>query len=60
MNTTADDRIESAKEHVKSAIADLTDVFVNEVRGSDEFRQEYRDKYRKAWLDLIEMRENLK
>ena len=58
--TTADEKIYSAKEHIKGAIDDLTKIFVDEVWGSDEFSQEYREKYRKAWLDLIAMRENVR
>ncbi len=51
--TTADEMLSSAKNHIKEAARDLSQIIVDEVYGHDEFSEEYKEKMREVLNDLI-------
>lgn len=59
MTTDADAKVENARQHIIAAIEDLSEVVVDRIWGSEQFRVDYRQKLLKCMNDLIQMREDL-
>ena len=57
--TTADEKLESAKEHINAAIEDLSEIVVNRCWGHDEYVEEAKDAQKKVFADLLSMRTRL-
>lgn len=59
MRTTADDKVDSAVEHINSAVESISDVVVSKCYGYDEYSREYRKNLAIALQELLELRETL-
>lgn len=53
---TARERIDNAKDHVKNAIQDLSEIIVNECWGTDELSEERLDELANVMQRLIDIR----
>jgi hypothetical protein len=53
--TTADEKRDAAKDNIKAAIKNLSEIIVDEVWGSDDFNQEYKTKLFLAMSTLLEI-----
>ena len=60
IRTTADERLDTAREHIQSAIVALADVTINEVWGSDSYNDEYKESIETVFNDLRKARQLLK
>ena len=60
MRTDADERRDSALEHLTSTIQHLKAVVVDECPGSDEYNETYRLTMRNVFNTLLNMRDQLK
>jgi hypothetical protein len=58
-DTPAGKKLESAEEHMKSALNDLHKVVVEKIEGYDEFPSNYYLKLRRAYTLLLEARASL-
>lgn len=58
--TTADEKIKSAKGHIKDAIDDLKSVLVDECWGHDDFTPEYNEALTDSFTDLLRINTRLK
>ncbi len=58
-DTPAGKRLESAEEHLKSALDNLHQVLVEQIEGYEEFTSNYRLKLRRAHTLLLEARASL-
>jgi len=54
--TTADERRDSALEHIDDAIKDLADIVVGKVWGYDEYSRDYELKLFKLFSELAGIR----
>ena len=59
VKTTADDHLYEAKEHIRQAINELSEIVVKECWGSDDFNKEYSSKINEAFLTLLALRKKL-
>lgn len=59
VRTTADEKIESARDNISSAVASLAEVIVGRCWGYDEFNDEFNVKMKNAFKTLIELRDTL-
>ncbi|MFA5299856.1 MAG: hypothetical protein WC389_16855 [Lutibacter sp.] len=59
VKTTADEKIESAKNHVKSAIKDLSDILVDNVWGWNSYNQVYQTKLQESLNALMNIKRDL-
>jgi len=59
MKTKADERLENAKGNIKSALFDLNKIVVEEVSGSLDFNDIWRNKILNAHSTLISLRNDL-
>ncbi len=57
--TTAQEKIDNAREHVKLAIADLGEIVVNECYGTDELSDEVLQTCTEVLQELIGIRRKL-
>ena len=57
--TIADEKLESAKTHVRDAIKDLSEIVVQQCQGHDEFNSVYRNTIKQKLASLIEIRDEL-
>lgn len=57
--TTADERLNSAAEHVKAALSDLSDIVISECWGHDDFRADYRAGIETAFSNLMTVKTQL-
>ena len=57
--TTADEKLQNAKEEINSAIKNLSEIVINQVWGYDEYREEYFDKMQSALTELLKIRKSL-
>lgn len=56
VQTTADDHLDSAREHIASALEDLSEIIVKECWGHDDFNEEWRKKIHQTFQDLLKMK----
>lgn len=59
VRTEADEKLDSANEHIKEAAKDLFDVLVGECWGHDSYRDEYREQLQEVFQALIAMRKKM-
>lgn len=57
--TTADYRIDSAKEHIKSATEDLHKVVTEKCWGWKDYGPEYQANLKKVLIELIQIEDKL-
>lgn len=57
VQTRADDKRDSARQHIADAVQDLAEIFVDECWGHDDYRKEYRANLKEIWLKLMEMKD---
>ncbi len=55
VNTTADEKLAAAKEHIHAAMNDLAAIVVEKCHGHDEYSQETYGNLRQAFLTLFEL-----
>ena len=53
MNTTADEKIASAKQHIDEAIKDLSAVVIDKVWGTEDFQPSYLLFLRNVMIKLM-------
>lgn len=58
--SSAEEAIESAKDHIDDAIKELSKVVVEQTFGTDEFKDSYKSKVKDTFLKLISIRDDLK
>lgn len=58
--TEADEHLDSAKEHVKLALQDLSKILIDGCLGHDEYKLSYKDKMREAMIDLMKVQDMLR
>lgn len=59
MTTPADNKITEAKSNIDTAIKCLSEIVVDKIHGSDEFRDDYLKKLKSSMFSLIDIRETL-
>ena len=59
MMTTADEKLKSAKQHIKDAAMDLACIAIDECHGHDELSQDKQAQIQSALNTLIMLKENL-
>lgn len=59
MATTADDKLNSARKHVREAFEDLKEIVVNRVNGSDNFTDYATRSFKESLAQLLEVNEKL-
>ncbi len=60
VQTTADERLASARHKVQSAFEDLSEIVVDECWGTTDFRQEFRGQIQEAFDLLRQVRAKLR
>lgn len=55
-NTTADDRLESARQKVQAAIEDLSQICIHQCDGHDDYNTEFKGELHQAFFKLVEVR----
>jgi hypothetical protein len=58
--TTADEKLSSALDDVRSAISHLSDIVVNQCSGHDDFTDTKRENINTSFHELIVIRDRLK
>lgn len=58
VRTTADERIDSAKDHIDEAIKDLSEVLFGKCWGCDDYTKEHTRKLGKLFDDLRKAKED--
>ena len=59
MRTISDEKLQSARDHVRAALKDLSEVVIDRCSGHDEYTSEYQKRLRTFFLDLLNMRDSL-
>jgi len=59
VRTTADERRDKSKEHVNNAIAEIAQIVVDEVYGSEDYTDEYKLTLREVLNELLVIRDRL-
>jgi hypothetical protein len=57
--TTADERLESAREHIKEATKDLSEIVIGECDGHDEFKEEFVVNMYQILQELVDVKKRL-
>ena len=57
MYTLADEKIDSAEDHIINALKDMSDVCIDRVSGWDEYSDIAKEKYNTILKKLMEIRE---
>jgi hypothetical protein len=60
VTTTADERLDSAIEHMKDAVKNLNDIVIGECWGYDEFKTSFRQEMTEVMMELIRLRKRLR
>lgn len=58
VRTTADDKVDEAKDHVQKAIECLSEVVIRKCYGTDEYSVDYLNRLRKQLVVLLEIRDS--
>lgn len=56
VNTTAKEKINEFRDHLKGAVESLSSVLVDDCWGVDELSDKYKEQLRKAFVQLLEMK----
>lgn len=59
IRTTADEKRDTAKDNIETAIKNLSEIIVDKVWGSDEFNEEYKNKLLLAMSKLLEIQASI-
>lgn len=59
METTADRKLEQAKDNINEAISNLSEIVINRCQGEDEYNQTFRMKMKACLNELLDIREEL-
>lgn len=59
ITTTADLKLDSAREHLKFATMDLQEIVINECWGHDEFYKEFQKQLFETYIDLVRISKKL-
>lgn len=59
VRTTADEHLDSAAEHIRAAIKDLTEIVIEECWGHDEFTAEYQTTVSEVFDELRKLKGRL-
>lgn len=59
VRTTADEKIDEAKDHIQEAIECISEVVINRCWGASEYTVEYRNKLRTQLVSLLDTRDSL-
>ena len=59
VRTTADEKRDTAKDHIKMATKNLSEIIVDKVWGSDEFSLEYENRLLTALFDLLKIQASI-
>ncbi len=54
--STADDKLEECRGHLKDLVISLTDLVVHECQGVEEYKDEVRENWREALINLISIK----
>lgn len=60
IRTAADEKLESAKNHIKEAISDLQEIVISECWGHDSYNEDYEYEIEKSFHELIRLKKNLR
>lgn len=60
VRTTADEKLDAAREAVQTALVALSDIIVDECYGHDEYKPEFRQQLGEAFGALLAVRGKLK
>ena len=60
VRTTADEHLDSAKQHIKDAVKDLSEIVVEQCWGHDEYREEYSEELKRIFRELLEIRDRIR
>jgi hypothetical protein len=60
VRTTADECLDRVKASVNDSITDLSEVVINRVWGSDEFKVDYQKTLKESLFILLKIRDDLK
>ena len=59
VRTTADEKVDSIREHIDGALKDLSEILVDECDGHDEFNESFTDKLDLAFEGFRKMKKML-
>jgi len=59
VRTAADERLDSAHQHIKEAIRDLSAIVIEECWGYDEYKEEYTEKIHEVLQELMTLKKKL-
>lgn len=59
VRSTADEKISSAKDHIKQGIKDLSEIVIDEVYGTEDFSASYIQKVYECMQELISIKQKL-
>jgi replicative superfamily II helicase len=59
VRTTADEKLDSASDHIKYAIRDLSTIVIDECWGHDEYSNEYTDVINEVLHQLLALKKKL-
>lgn len=60
VRTTADEKIDSAKDHIRQAYKDIHDALDEDTWGSDEYGNDFVKKLHEVEVSLFEIKQKLK
>ena len=55
VTTTADEKLQSAKDHIEAAVKDVAEIVIDKCWGHDDFSPSYRKKINDFFDDLREL-----
>lgn len=59
VRTTADEKLDSASDHIKDAIRDLSAIVIEECWGHDEYSEEYKDTIHEVLQELLALKKKM-
>jgi len=59
MHTEADEKLDSAAEHLKAAYKDISEVVVDKCWGTDEYTSEYLETTEEVMITLLSLQRKL-
>lgn len=59
VNTDADDKLDSIRKHLDSAIKGMRNLIIDEPWGWDEYKEEYRNNLEEKLLELKKIRKEI-
>ena len=59
VTTTADEKLKSAREHIRSAVSDLGNIVIEKCWGSDDFTDIAQKRIKDIFIKLLDIRNEL-